>query len=78
MRPRVPTEYLALNSADAQRLGIADGDSISLRHAENGRAVSLLARVSATDGVPEGVALLPRDLGPASADGQFTATVEKA
>ncbi len=77
LHPRVPPAHVELHPADASRLGIADGDEVQVR--SNGRGVSLAARVPDRDGsAPEGVALMPRSLGPAPADGQYPAMIEKA
>jgi NADH-quinone oxidoreductase subunit G len=76
MHPRVPPAHIELNPADAARLGIADGDQVQVRL--NGHGANLPARVPQTEGnAPEGVALIPRGLGPTLADGHYPAIVEK-
>jgi NADH-quinone oxidoreductase subunit G len=58
MEPRTPKPYVALNSADAEKLSVADGDSVTVQF-DTG-AVTVTARVN--DAAPEGCALLPRHL----------------
>jgi NADH-quinone oxidoreductase subunit G len=59
MHPRVPPPHVVLNPADAARLGVAEGDDVALSF--DGANVVVKAWVS--DRAPEGVALMPRDLG---------------
>lgn len=76
---RVPEPYVALHPADAERLGIADGESVVVQ--VNGHEVPVTAWVDdeGTEGsAPQGVALLPMNLQPAAAPSQaMTATLRK-
>ncbi|MCZ7544993.1 MAG: NADH-quinone oxidoreductase subunit NuoG [Anaerolineae bacterium] len=56
---RVPQAYVALNAGDAARLSVREGARVRVRLA--GTEVEVAARVRAS--VPEGVALLPLNLG---------------
>ncbi len=59
MHQRIPQPFVALNTADGERLGIADGDRVVVR--VDGVELAVTAVV---DGyAPEGVALLPLRLG---------------
>jgi NADH-quinone oxidoreductase subunit G len=55
MHQRVPEPYAALNAADAERLGISNGDPITI--SVNGSQLDVAARVE--DSTPEGAVLLP-------------------
>jgi NADH-quinone oxidoreductase subunit G len=59
MHPRVPLPNVVVNPAEAARLGLTDGDDVVVSVA--GSAVTVAVRVD--DHVPEGAALMPRDLG---------------
>jgi NADH-quinone oxidoreductase subunit G len=59
MHPRVPLPYVEINSADAARLGVRDGDEVTV--SVNGSSVKVAARVGGR--APEGAALMPRSLG---------------
>ena len=61
MQPRVPGPFVELNAADAIRLGIGHGDRVSV--ALPGGEATLVARIAQDGAAPEGVALMPRNLG---------------
>ena len=73
MHPRLPLPYVELNTADAVRLGIQDGDSVTVS------AGAWQAAVTAhVDGrAPVGVALMPASLGPAVPERATKVTIEK-
>ncbi|MCC6188121.1 MAG: NADH-quinone oxidoreductase subunit NuoG [Anaerolineales bacterium] len=73
MHPYVPRPYVELNTADAARLDIQDGDTVTVEAA--GVRVTLTARVDGR--APEGVALMPADLGPAVPAVAGPATIQK-
>jgi len=73
MHPHVPLPYVELNTADAVRLKIQDGDSVVV--AVNGTQATVAARVSGR--APEGVALMPADLGSATPAAAVSATIQK-
>ena len=73
MHPHVPLPYVELNTADAVRLNIQDGDQVTV--AVNGRTATVAARVSGR--APAGVALMPSDLGPAVPAAAASATIQK-
>jgi anaerobic selenocysteine-containing dehydrogenase len=58
LRSRVPAPYVALGQADAERLGVGEGDEARLV-SPRGQA-TLKVRLDAT--LPEGVAVAPRNL----------------
>jgi len=58
MAPRVPAPYAEINAADAQKLGIQDGDRVVID--VEGSALEVQAHVNGS--APEGVILLPRHL----------------
>lgn len=58
MKTHIPDPYVVLNQDDAQRLGVIEGETVTLSYA--GQTVQVLARINAT--VPAGAALLPRNL----------------
>jgi NADH-quinone oxidoreductase subunit G len=60
VQPRLPHPYVDLNAADAARLDVRDGDSLTL--AAGDWQVSAPARVGGR--APEGVVLMPAGLGP--------------
>ena len=74
MHPRIPTPYIELNSADAARLGVADGETIVLL--VNGSEVQASARVDGR--APEGAVLVPQSLGGPALSGATSAAVRKA
>lgn len=73
MHPYLPRPYVELNAADAARLGIQDGDTVTVEAA--GVRATLTARVDGR--APEGVALMPADLGPAVPAVAGPATIQK-
>ncbi|HUS14070.1 MAG TPA: molybdopterin-dependent oxidoreductase, partial [Chloroflexia bacterium] len=73
MHPRVPLPHVELNTADAVRLQIQDGDDVVVSF--NGSRATVAARVGSR--APEGVALMPAELGAPVPDGAITATVQK-
>jgi NADH-quinone oxidoreductase subunit G len=77
MWPRTPEPFIQLNAADAARLGIADGDQVTVS-ANGARGGPVTARVSQNGGAPEGVALVARSLGLPLADHFVTARIERA
>lgn len=58
MAPRVSDAYVSLNTADANALGVVDGDTVTVSF--EGGSVSVIAAVN--DETPVGCALLPRYL----------------
>ncbi|MBK8020450.1 MAG: NADH-quinone oxidoreductase subunit NuoG [Chloroflexi bacterium] len=75
MGPRVPASYVALNAADAKRLGVVDGDVVAV---DTGVGRPVRGRVVLDGGAPEGTILLPRHLTDAPAPLSVTlAKVEK-
>jgi NADH-quinone oxidoreductase subunit G len=73
MHPRLPQPYVELNAADAARLDIQDGDTVSVEAA--GVQATVTARVDGR--APEGVALMPAGLGPAVPAAAVPATIQK-
>ena len=61
MHPRLPHPYVDLNAADATRLNIANGETVTV--AAGDWQASLTARVDGR--APQGVILMPASLGPA-------------
>lgn len=59
MRPRVPEAFAEINSADAAKMGIKDGETITL--VVDGNESRVNARVNGR--APEGVVLVPQSLG---------------
>ena len=59
MHPRVPKAFAEINSVDAARLGIKDGEMITL--VLQGDESQVSARVNGR--APEGVVLVPQSLG---------------
>jgi NADH-quinone oxidoreductase subunit G len=59
MHPRIPKAFVEINSADASKLGIKDGETITL--AIDGDESQVTARVDGR--APEGVVLVPQSLG---------------
>ncbi len=74
VHPRVPAPFVAINPADAARIGLADGDDAELA-VESGTVI-VPAKVTAD--APEGVLLLPAGLGVATPEGPAPARVAKA
>lgn len=60
--PRVPAPYVVLSSKDAKKLGVLDGDAVSVSF--EGGEVTVRAQVNSA--APEGAALLPRHLSEAA------------
>jgi NADH-quinone oxidoreductase subunit G len=60
MHNRIPEPYAEINSADAKKLGIADGDVVQVS-IDNGTALRVRAHVNG--GAPVGTVVLPRHLG---------------
>ena len=58
VQPRLAKSELLLAKADAQRLGLVNGDSVTI--SQNGTAVALPVRINRT--LSEGVAIVPRNL----------------
>ncbi len=58
MHTHIPASYVVLNTEDAGRLGIADGDTVSLSYAA--QSVEVVARLDPAS--PAGAVLLPRHL----------------
>ncbi len=73
LHSHLPQPYVELNSADAARLGIQDGDTVQV--ALNGTQATVTARVDGR--APEGVALMPESLGAATPPAAARATVQK-
>jgi len=73
MHPRVPLPYVEINSADAAKLGVSDGDEVKLN--VNGAVLSVAARVDGR--APEGAVLLPENLGVAAPSGAAAVSVSK-
>jgi NADH-quinone oxidoreductase subunit G len=73
LNTHLPKPYVELNSADAARLGIQDGDTV--RVSGNGVDATLTARVDGR--APEGVALMPESLGVSVPAASARATVQK-
>lgn len=73
MHPRIPTAYVEINSADAAKLGIADGETVTL--SVNGIDAQLPAHVDGR--APEGTVLVPQDLGGPSLAKVTPASVKK-
>ena len=61
MQPRIPHPYVDLNAADAARLNVKDGATVTL--AAGGWQASATARVGERGRAPEGVILMPASLG---------------
>jgi NADH-quinone oxidoreductase subunit G len=55
---RVPAPYVEINSADARKLGINDGDMVQISAANS----SVTVRAHVNGGAPEGAVVLPRRL----------------
>ncbi|MFQ6058075.1 MAG: molybdopterin oxidoreductase family protein, partial [Anaerolineae bacterium] len=62
LRPLIPQAQVALNATDARRLGIADGDGVQVTSARG--SLELTARLDGQ--VPQGVVLVPQNLGGAA------------
>ncbi len=74
MHQRIPDAYAELNSADAESLGISDGDAITLRFDDH--PVAVTARVNGR--APQGVVLVPKQLSEAPVPlAPSSVTVEK-
>ena len=73
MHPRLPLPYVEINTADAVRLGIQDGDSVSVSAGDWKAEVT--ARVDGR--APVGVALMPASLGPAVPGRATTVNIQK-
>jgi anaerobic selenocysteine-containing dehydrogenase len=73
MHPRLPLPYVEINTDDAVRLGIQDGDSVNVAAGDWHEAVT--ARVDGR--APVGVALMPAGLGPAVPERATTVTIQK-
>ena len=73
MHPRIPAPFVELNSADAQKLGIADGDMVTLN--VNGKEAQMTARVDGR--APAGAVLVPQSLGGPVLNRQTAAEVKK-
>jgi NADH-quinone oxidoreductase subunit G len=73
MQPRIPHAFVEINSADAAKLGIADGETVTL--SVNGVEAQLPAHVDGR--APEGAVLVPQDLGGPSLAKVTPASVKK-
>jgi NADH-quinone oxidoreductase subunit G len=73
MHPRVPLPFVEINSADAARLGVRDGDEVTV--SANGSSVKVAARVNGC--APEGAVLIPQSLGIGTPANPVAATVSK-
>ena len=73
LAPRTPAAHVVLSAADAARLGVADGDTVSV--AVDGAAVTVTARVDSH--APEGFVRMPRSLGAVTPPGPMAVTVQK-
>ncbi len=73
MHPRLPQAHVELNTADAAKLGIKDGETVTLT--VDGVTSQIAARVDGR--APEGVALMPQSLGPAVLAGPIPVTISK-
>jgi len=62
MQPRLPAPYADINAADAARLNVVDGETVTM--AAGGWQASVTARVAERGRAPEGVILMPASLGP--------------
>jgi anaerobic selenocysteine-containing dehydrogenase len=60
MHPRLPLPYIDINAADAARLNVANGATVTVT--AGGWQATAAARVDGR--APEGVLLLPASLGP--------------
>jgi NADH-quinone oxidoreductase subunit G len=74
MHPRLPQPYVELNSADAARLSVQNGDAVVV--SGEGYTATVAARVDGC--APAGVALLPASLGPKVPPGATRVGVRKA
>jgi NADH-quinone oxidoreductase subunit G len=65
LQPRLPSPYLELHPQDAEKLQIQDGQTVQVELGEGGYSASVTAVMTARllEGVPPGVALVPRSLG---------------
>jgi NADH-quinone oxidoreductase subunit G len=59
LQPRLPSPYLEINPEDAQKLQIQDGQTVQVELGE----VAAVMTARLLEGVPPGVALVPRSLG---------------
>jgi NADH-quinone oxidoreductase subunit G len=74
MHPRIPEPYVELSAADAERLGISDGDTVEVSAGE--LSASLTARVNGH--TREGVVVMPESLGRAVPAAAVRATIAKS
>jgi NADH-quinone oxidoreductase subunit G len=75
MHPRVPPPHVELNLADAARLNVNDGDTVTV--SADGMTAQVAARVAERGNAPEGVALMPESLGPGVPAGAARAVISK-
>jgi NADH-quinone oxidoreductase subunit G len=73
MHPRIPAPHVEINSADAARLGVQDGEAVKV--SVNGSTEEVTARVDGR--APEGVVLMPQSLGPSVPAGRVKVSVSK-
>ncbi len=73
MHPRIPMPYVEINSADAAKLGVTDGETILLT--VNGQEAQVTARVDGR--APEGALLVPQSLGGPTLSGATATSVKK-
>jgi NADH-quinone oxidoreductase subunit G len=74
MHPRLPLPYVELNSADAQKLNVKDGDEVTVT--VDGTTARVTARVDGR--APAGIALMPESLGPTVPSRPTSVTITKA
>ncbi len=74
MHPRLPKPYVEINSADAAKLGVQDGDAVKV--SVNGAIEEVTARVDGR--APKGVVLMPASLGPRVPAGRAKVTINKS
>jgi anaerobic selenocysteine-containing dehydrogenase len=73
LHPRIPQPYIELNSADAHKLGIANGETVTV--SINGVETRIAARVNGR--APAGAALVPQSLGGPTLNHVTQITVKK-
>ncbi len=71
VHPRVPDAYVEINSADAQQMGISNGDTVHIQL--GGETLPVAARAHVNGGAPRGSVVLPRHLTDAPAPLTVTA-----
>jgi NADH-quinone oxidoreductase subunit G len=71
VHPRVPDAFVEINSADAKKLGISNGDTVHINL--GGETQPVAARAHVNGGAPKGTVVLPRHLSDAPAPLTITA-----